>query len=104
MNPNIKNKLLSVMVKNGSDTFLAERIIENLEKNLEELVLIIHYKENQSLFIFDDRCIYCHKTSKESGRAMFMINTSGTYWQCYPELCPENKEKWLEDENLIFHQ
>jgi len=41
------------------------------------------------------RCIYCKKTSKESGRAMFMVYAPGQYYQCYPELCDENKEKYL---------
>jgi len=42
-------------------------------------------------------CIYCQKTSKESGRAMFMIKAPGIYYQCYPELCLENKERKLPD-------
>jgi len=26
---------------------------------------------------------------------MFMVYAPGQYYQCYPEFCDENKEKWL---------
>lgn len=42
-------------------------------------------------------CIYCKLTSKESGRPLFMIKAPGQYWQCWPKLCKENKEKVRPD-------
>lgn len=41
--------------------------------------------------MIEPRCIYCKKTSSESGRMLFLIDAPGTYYQCYPKLCPENK-------------
>jgi len=39
------------------------------------------------------KCIYCNQTSQQSGRSMFLIHAAGAYYQCYPELCKENKNK-----------
>jgi hypothetical protein len=43
------------------------------------------------------RCIYCGKLPEESGRSVFSVWAPGTYYQCWPVLCPENEEKVLPD-------
>lgn len=91
----ISHIIIDALIADQMDELFAYRTMDAVLKAMEKAGINFTYSNLES------KCIYCQKTSKESGKALFMIKASGMYYQCYPELCPENKEKWLPDNTRV---